>query len=59
MLSFIHAVTAPGLAIFEKMIRLQYGRWDFLLLALGVVTFVVRHFLLLALEKLELSARTK
>jgi serine/threonine protein kinase len=57
--SLIHTLVAPGLAIFGKMMRLQYGRWDFLLLALGVLTFVVRHFLLLILEKVALSARTR
>jgi hypothetical protein len=41
------------------MIRLQVGRWNFMLLALGVLTFVVRHFLLLILEKIELWARTR
>ncbi|HEV2022208.1 MAG TPA: protein kinase [Terriglobales bacterium] len=57
--SFIRALVAPGLAIAEKMIHLQFGRWNVLLLALGVLTFVVRHFLLLFLEKIELRARTR
>jgi serine/threonine protein kinase len=59
LLSFIRALDGPGLALAEKMIRLQVGRWNFLLLALGVLTFVVRHFLLLILEKIELWARTR
>jgi serine/threonine protein kinase len=59
LLSFIRALVAPGLAIAEKMIHLQFGRWNVLLLALGVLTFVVRHFLLLILEKIELRARTR
>ena len=41
------------------MVHLQYGRWNVLLLALGVLAFVVRHFLLLVLEKIELGARTR
>ncbi len=57
--SLIRTLVAPGLAIFEKMVHLQYGRWDFLLLALGVLTFVVRHFLLLLLEKVALQARAQ
>ena len=59
LLSFIRALDGPVLALAEKMIRLQVGRWNFMLLALGVLTFVVRHFLLLILEKVELWARTR
>jgi len=59
LLSFIHALVTPGLAVAENMVRLQMGRWNFLLLVLGVLAFVVRHFLLLILEKIELGARTK
>ena len=59
LLSLIRALVAPGLAIAEKMVRLQFGRWNFLLPALGVLTFVLRHFLLLVLEKMELWARAK
>ena len=59
LLSLIRAPVAPGLAIAEKMVRLQFGRWNVLLLALGVLAFVLRHFLLLVLEKIEIRARTK
>lgn len=59
VLSFIQFLVTPGVLIFGKTIHLQYGHWDFLLLALGILTFVVRHFLLLILEKVELRARTR
>jgi len=59
LLSFIRALVAPGLAVAEKMIHLQVGRWNFLLPALGVLTFVVRHFLLLVLENATLRARSR
>ena len=59
LLSFIRDLDGPGLALTEKMIHLQVGRWNFLLLGLGLLTFVVRHFLLLILEKTELWARTR
>jgi non-specific serine/threonine protein kinase len=59
LLAFIRALVTPGLLIGEKIIRLQVGHWNFLLLALGVLTFVVRHFLLLILERIELWARTR
>jgi serine/threonine protein kinase len=59
LLSFIRALGGPGLALAEKMIHLQVGRWNFLLLGLGVLAFVARHFLLLILEKMELWARTR
>jgi len=59
LLSFIRALVTPGLAVAESMVRLQMGKWNFLLLILGVLAFVVRHFLLLILEKIELRARTR
>ena len=59
LLSFIRVLVTPGLAVAESMVRLQMGKWNFLLLILGVLAFVVRHFLLLTLEKIELRARTR
>ena len=59
LLSLIRALVTPGLLITEKMIRLQVGRWNFLLPALGVLALVARHFLLLILEKFALSARAR
>ena len=59
LLSFIRALVTPGLAVAESMVRLQMGKWNFLLLILGVLAFVVRHFLLLILEKIELQTRAK
>ena len=59
LLSFIRALVTPGLAVAESMVRLQMGKWNFLLLILGVLAFVVRHFLLLILEKMALRTTAR
>lgn len=59
LLSFIRTLVTPGLAVAESMVRLQMGKWNFLLLILGVLAFVVRHFLLLILEKMALRTTAR
>ncbi len=59
LLSFVRVLATPGLAVAESMVTLKMGRWNFLLPILGVLAFVVRHFLLLILEKIELRTRAR
>jgi hypothetical protein len=59
ILGLVRVLVAPGMAVAESFVKLQSGRWNFLLLVLAVATFVLRHFVLLVLEKMELRARTR
>jgi hypothetical protein len=59
LFGLIRVLTTPGMVIAEKIIHLQAGRWNLLLPLLGALTFVVRHFLLLVVEKMQIRATTR
>ena len=54
-------IVVPTMAVAEKVLafKTSVGNWNFLLLGMGVVSFVLRQVVLLPLEKLEAAAKDR
>jgi len=59
--AYVQALVLPVLAEAEKIFtfRAVFNGWDLMIAGLGVVMLIVRHALMLPIDKLEFSAKTK
>jgi len=58
---YVKAIVVPALALAGKVFTFRpvVGGWNLMLLALGLVLLVVRHLLMLPIERWEFSAKTR
>lgn len=59
--SYVKAIVVPALDLAGRVFTFRpvVGGWNLMLLALGLVLLVVRHLLMLPIERLEFSAKAK